>query len=110
MNQKGNLILFVLIGFALLFVLPFIIFYLFPIAGILFQLLAIFMIYGTVRGYLGNNIMSIVISAIFIYFLVFKYRDIFAATWLVATLLMFGFGSVIMWGIGTRTRHLWEKH
>lgn len=108
MNQKGNLIIFVLIGFIALALLPIVVFYLFPIAGILFQILAIFMIYATVRGYLGNNIISIIVSAIFIYFLVFKYRDLFASVWFVATLLMFGFGSVIMWGIGTRARQFMQ--
>ncbi len=104
MNQNGNLILFVGLGFLVLLVLPAVVFNFFPIAGILFQIIAIFMIYATVRGYLGNNIISIIISAIFIYFLVFKYRDLFASVWFVSTLLMFGFGSVIMWGIGTKVR------
>jgi len=106
MNQSGNLIIFVAIGFLALLIVPPIVFWLFPVAGILFQIIAIFMIYATVRGYLGNNIISIIISAIFIYFLVFKYRDIFASVWFLTTLLTFGFGSVVMWGIGTKMRQM----
>ena len=106
MNESGNLIIFVLVGFLAILVLPPIIFYFFPVAGILFQILAVFMIYATVRGYLGNNIVAIIVSAIFIYFLVFKYRDVFASVWFITTLLTFGFGSVVMWGIGTRIRQM----
>ena len=104
MNQSGNLIIFVAIGFLALLILPYVIFQIFPVARILFQIIAIFMIYATVRGYLGNNVISIVVTAIFIYFLVFKYADIFASVWFLTTLLTFGFGSVVMWGIGTRVR------
>jgi hypothetical protein len=104
MNQSGNLVIFVLLGFVAILIVPPLVFWLFPVAGIVFQLIAIFMIYATVRGYLGNSIISIVVSAIFIYFLVFKYRDVFASVWFLTTLLTFGFGSVVMWGIGTKTR------
>lgn len=106
MNQSGNLIIFVLLGFIALLLLPPILFAIFPITKIVFQIFAIFMIYATVRGYLGNNMISIIITGIFVYFLVFKYADIFASVWFLSTLLMFGFGSVVMWGIGTRVRQM----
>jgi hypothetical protein len=106
MNQNGNLIIFVAIGFLVILILPFVVFQFFPVVRIIFQILAVFMIYATVRGYLGNNIVSIIVSAIFIYFLVFKYADIFASVWFLATLLTFGFGSVVMWGIGTKVRQM----
>lgn len=104
LNEKGNIIVFIFIGFIIIALLPPIIMHFVPAAGLLFQILMIFIIYSTVRGYMGQGKMSIVVSAILIYFLVFKYRDITASLWVFQLMLGIQFISVIVWGIGTRLK------
>ena len=104
LNQKGNVVIFILIGFLIIALLPPIIMHFVPAAGLLFQILMIFIIYSTVRGYLGQGKMSIIVSVILIYFLVFKYRDITASLWVFQLMLSIQFLSVLVWGIGTRMR------
>ncbi len=98
LNQKGNLIIFLIIAFAVVLLLPPLILHLFPPANILFKILMVFIIFSIVRGYIGDGIMTWIISGILIYFLVFRYPDITASLWVFQTLLAVGFGSVIMWG------------
>lgn len=104
MNEKGQLIIFILIAFAFILLLPPLILHLFPFADILFKILMIFIIFSTVRGYIGDGVITWAISGILIYFLVFKYTDITASLYVFQLLLAVGFGSVIMWGVGTRAR------
>lgn len=104
MNEKGNVLIFIFLGFIAIALLPPIIMHFVPAAGLLFQILMIFIIYSTVRGYLGQGKMSVIISAVLIYFLVFKYRDITASLWVFQLLLGIQFISVIVWGIGTRIK------
>ena len=104
MNQKGNIIIFLLIAFAVVLLLPPLLITVFPPAKYLFALIMIFVIYSTVRGYLGDGILTLLISGILVYFLVFKYLLITSSLWVFQILLAVGFGSVIMWGIGSRFR------
>ncbi|MFH0714534.1 MAG: hypothetical protein V1847_02545 [Candidatus Diapherotrites archaeon] len=104
MNESGNVIVFILLGFAAILVLPPLILYLFPAADILFRIIAIFVIFSTVRGYIGDGAITYIISAILIYFLVFKYSSIFASVYVFQMLLSVSFTSVLVWGIGTRMR------
>jgi len=104
MNSQGNVIIFILIAFACILLLPPLIITLVPAAKYLFALIMIFVIFSTVRAYLGDGILTWVISGILIYFLVFKYLMITASLWVFQILLAVGFGSVIMWGVGTRFR------
>lgn len=104
MNSKGNVIIFILIAFAVILLLPPIIIEIVPAAKYLFALIMIFVIFSTVRGYLGDGVLTWVISGILIYFLVFKYLLVTASLWVFQILLAVGFGSVIMWGVGTRFR------
>lgn len=104
MNEKGNIIIFILIAFAVILLIPPLVLHLFPPASLLFKLLMIFIIFSTVRGYIGDGVLTWVISGILIYFLVFKYTDITASLYVFQLLLAVGFGSVIMWGVGTRMR------
>ncbi len=101
MNEKGNLIFFILLGLVAIAFLPPIIFLIWPPAKLLFQLFSIFMIYTLVRGYLGSGPLTLIVSAVFIWFLVFKYTVIFASLWLFQLLLGLSFISVVVWGIGT---------
>lgn len=105
MNQKGNVVLFILLGFIVLAVLAPIVMILFKPADIIMRILLVFLIFTIVRGYLGDGILSIIVSAILIYFLAFKYAYITASAYVLYTLMGFSFLSVIVWGIGTRMRH-----
>ena len=104
MDEKGNVVIFLLIGFVIIALFPPLLMHFVPAAGILFQILMIFIIYSTVRGYLGQGKMSIIVSAVLIYFLVFKYRDITATLWFFQILLSVQWLSVVIWGIGTRMK------
>jgi hypothetical protein len=103
MNEQGN-ILFIIAGMLIFILAVPLIMHVFPFAGLVFQIMMIFIIYSMVRGYLGQNIMSLVVSAVLIYLLVFKYRDLTATVWVVQIMLSVSFFSVIIWGIGTRMR------
>jgi len=102
MNERGNVVILIVIGLLVVAILPPIIFYAFPPAALVFQLISIFIIYATVRGYLGPGVLTIAISAILIYYLVFKYFYLYSALFMFQLLLGMGFLSVIVWGIGTR--------
>lgn len=104
MNEQGNVILFIIAGMIIIALLPPIIMMVFPAASLIFQIMMIFIIYSTVRGYVGSNAMTLVISAILIYFLVFKYAYITASVWVIQLMLGIQFFSVIVWGIGTRMK------
>lgn len=101
MNEKGNLLFFLFIGLIVIALLPPVIFAIWPPAKLLFQIFSIFMIYSLVRGYLGSGSLTLIVSSVFIWFLVFKYTTIFAALWLFQLLLALSFISVVIWGIGT---------
>lgn len=102
MNQKGNALLFIIIGLlSLAFAIP-LIMWLFPYANILMRIILVFLIFTIVRGYLGDGTLTLIISAILIYFLAFKYAYITATAYVLYILMGFSFLSVIVWGIGTR--------
>ena len=103
MDEKGNII-FIIIGMLIFILAVPVIMHVFPYAGLVFQIIMIFIIYTMVRGYLGEGIMSIIVAAVLIYFLVFKYRDLTATVWVIQIMLSVSFFSVIIWGIGTRIR------
>lgn len=103
-NQKGNILIVMLIGFVVILLLPPIILNIFPAASILFQIIMVFVIYAMVRGYLGDGVLTLAISGILIYFLVFKYRDITASLWVFQMLLGFGFITSLIWGSATLGR------
>jgi hypothetical protein len=104
MNQKGNILLLIILGLIILALIPVVITSLFWEAKILMQIIMIFMIYTTVRGFLGSGPLVIVVSAVLIYFMVFKYFELFLSLYILQTLLGLGFLSTIIWGIGTTMR------
>ncbi len=105
MNETGNVVLYILIGVPLVILLPPILMELIPEAKILFQIISVFMLYMLVRGYLGDGPLTILVSAILIYFLVFKWFFIFSVAFTFQTLLSVQVFSVVIWGIGTRLRN-----
>lgn len=104
LGQRGNIIIFILIAFAIIAFIPPLLMHLFPAAGLLFQVIMIFVIFMTVRQLIGDGIPTYIVSGILIYYLVFIYRDIASSVFVLQLLLTFGFGSVVMWGIGTRLK------
>ena len=101
MDSKGHIILIVLLGFLVLAILPVIVTSLFWPARILMQIIMIFTLYTTVRGMLGSGTLTLIVSAILIYFMVFKYFEIFLGLYILQVLLGLQFLSVIIWGLGT---------
>lgn len=105
MNEKGNLILILILAFIVVAMIPPIVMLYFPPADILMRLILVFLIYSTVRGYLGNSILALILTAVLVYILVIKYGYLTAAIYVFFyVLLAFQFTSVIIWGLGTRLR------
>ncbi|MFH1255681.1 MAG: hypothetical protein V1494_00140 [Candidatus Diapherotrites archaeon] len=95
------ILLLILAGIVLLLLLPPAVLYIFPQAKLLFQVIMIFSVYMLVRGYLGSGMLTIIITAVLIWFLVFKYPEVTASLYVFWMLVMFGGVSVLIWGIGT---------
>ena len=104
MNQKGNLILIILVAFVVIALIPVFFVRFFTIGRLLTQVIMIFVIYAMVRGYLGPGPLSLLISVILIYFLVFKYIEVTASAYVLMTLVGVGFGSVVIWGLAQVAR------
>ena len=102
MNQKGDALPFIIIGLVCLALAVPVIMWLFPYADILMRIILVFLIFTIVKGYLGDGTPTLVVSAILIYFLAFKYAYIAATAYVLYILMGFSFLSVIVWGIGTR--------
>jgi len=107
MNQAGMIQIFLVIMAVLLFIilLPPIVMVLFPIADILIRIILVFLIFSTVRGYLGSSILSVIISGVLIYFLVIKWAyftaAVYVAVFFLLTLQVF---SIVIFGIGMGMR------
>jgi len=104
MNERGHIILIILAAFVVLAIVPVVVTSLFWPAKIIMQIIMIFTLYTTVRGFLGQGTLTLVISAILIYFMVFKYFEIFLSLYILQLLLGLQFLSVIIWGLGTTMR------
>lgn len=101
MNEKGNfliIILLLLIGSVVL--LP-VLMAVFPPIDIIVRIFLVFSIFMTVRGFLGNGVLTIIISGVLIYFLVIKWWWIGASGWMAITLATMGIFGVIVWGSQT---------
>ncbi len=107
MNENGMLQIFLLILVALLVVvlIPPIIMWLFPIADLIIRIILVFLVFTTVRGYLGSGIPSILVSGILIYILVIKWAHFTAAAYIAFYfLLSMQVFSIIIFGIGMGMR------
>ncbi len=81
---------------------PAVIMVLFEPAGILIRIIMAFLVFSTVRQYLGNSGLALIVSAILIYFIVIKWAPVAASIYVVVFLLMaVNFFSVLFWGIAT---------
>jgi hypothetical protein len=100
-NEKGNFILIALaLMVAVVLLLP-ILMVVFPPIDIIVRIMLVFVIFTTVRGFLGNGVLTIVISGILIYLLVVKWWWIGATGWFAITLATFGMFGIVTWGSKT---------
>ena len=104
MNEKGHIILLIIGGFIVLALIPILITSVFWPAKLLMQIILIFILYTTVKGFLGPGNLTLIISAILIYFMIFKYFELFLGLYILQLLLGLQFLSVVIWGIGTTMR------
>ncbi len=112
MNEKGfvpPMILLIVGAFLIVLIIPPILLTLFPFVRLIFQIAMIFMIYIMVKGYIGDGPLTLIISGILIYFLVFKYTLLTSTLWVFQTLLMYSFFSMVIWGVGTQTPRFFQK-
>ncbi len=96
-GQRGNLIigtLLVILGLALL---PFIIKIAFPQIDLVYKVVLIFAIYQFVTQMLQNNsTLSLLITGILVYFMVFKYGDIFTSLWFLSIIFTYVGGTLLV--------------
>ncbi|MCD6434220.1 MAG: hypothetical protein J7L14_01255 [Candidatus Diapherotrites archaeon] len=97
MNSRGFIWIILLIFVLIAIAVP-VVMHLFKPADIILRIILIFVIFTTVRSYLGNGILSLIVSAILIYYLVFKWWFVFAPLYVLYILLGLQFLSVIIWG------------
>jgi len=101
MNQRGNFILIAVgLMIAVIVLLP-VLMYVFPPIDIIIKIFLVFMIFQTVKGFLGNGSLTLIVSGILIYLLVIKWWWIGASGWLAITLFSMGIFSIITWGSKT---------
>ena len=105
MNEKGNLIIIIIVALLAITILPALVMMSLPLSDIIMLLIRFFLIFSTVRGFLGSNIFSLVISGILIYFLVIKYAYVTASLYILFYfLLVFNVFSIIIFGVGMGLR------
>ncbi len=105
MNQKGNFLLIILAAFLIVALIPPLIMIIFPEADLIMRILLVFMIFATVRGYIGDSILTIIISGALIYLLAIKWAYITASLYIVFYFfMMFSVFSMIIWGLNSTMR------
>jgi hypothetical protein len=101
LNEQGNLILIIIVALVAIIALPALVMVAFPLVDIIMRLILVFLIFSTVRSYLGSNIFTILLSGILIYFLVIRYAYVTATLYvLLFFLLVFNVFSIVIFGIG----------
>ncbi len=96
-NQRGNLLLYYLLILAVMFVLAMLILWIVPESRIIMGLILAFSIFMTVRGSIGDGMPAILISALLIYFLVFKYFYVASGLFVVNMIIAYSGASIVSW-------------
>jgi hypothetical protein len=100
MNEKANILLMILVAFIIIALIPPLILYVFPPASFVMQLILSLLIYMTVRGYLGDGIITLMVSGLLIYIIVIKHLYLATSIYIFFYILMaFQFISVVIWGL-----------
>ncbi|MBN2067185.1 MAG: hypothetical protein JW744_01830 [Candidatus Diapherotrites archaeon] len=104
-NEAGNMILFIFLAFLVLALIPPLVMMVFPAADIIIRIILVFLIFTTVRGYMGGGLLSLIISGVLIYFLVIKWAYFTASMYVFFYFIMtFAITSVVIWGVGMNLR------
>ena len=100
-----NIFLMILVALIAVVALPAVVMWLFPAADLIIRIILVFLIFMTVRGYLGGGILTVVVSGVLIYFLVIKWAYFTAAAYVALYfLLSLQIFSIIIFGIGMGLR------
>lgn len=97
MNQRGNLFLYYILIALALVATSMLILWIFPQAQIIMGIILSFAIYMNVRGSIGEGMPTILITAILIYFLVFKYFLVSSGLFIFTTIIAYSGASLISW-------------
>jgi hypothetical protein len=93
---EGTLIEGTIIVLVILLLVPIVITFFVPQFDLVFKLVLILGIYSFVRGFLGDSTLTFLVSGILIYFMAFKYGEIFTSLWFVSVILGFGLSNLIV--------------
>ena len=97
MNQKGNLILGVLLIIIGIMILPLLIKIAIPQVDLIYKVVLIFSIYSCVTQMLqSNSSLSLLITGVLVYFMVFKYGDLFVSLWFVTVVFTLIGGTLVV--------------
>lgn len=96
LGKRGNLIVGTLFLIVLIMLLPLVLKLVFPPMDIVFKLVLIFGVYSFVRGFLGDSTLTLLITGVLVYFMVFKYGDLFTSLWFISVILGLGIGTFIV--------------
>ena len=97
LNARGNLLLYYLVILVALLLVSMLILYIIPEARIVMSIILAFSIYMTVRGSIGDGMPTIILTAILVYFLVFKYFFLASGFYLITIVLAYAGAGVITW-------------
>lgn len=93
---QGTLIEGTIIVIICVMLLPTIITLFIPQFDWIFRLVLVFSIYSFVRQYLGDSSLTLLLSGILIYFMAFKYAEIFTSLWFISVILGFGLSNLLV--------------
>jgi len=96
----------IVIALVVVALIPPIIMFFFPAANLLMRVLLTFTIFTTVRGFLGQSALTLIVSGVLIYLLVIKWGYLTASLYIFFyVLMMFNFFSVVIWGLASTRKH-----
>ncbi len=101
--MSGMYIIFLIAGVILaMMVLPAVLMMASPVLEIIIKVALAIIIFSNIRAHFGNNILTIIISAVLIYLLVIKWASFTAAVYIFMFLIVpTQFASLAIWTIGT---------
>jgi hypothetical protein len=101
MNDRGGMLILIVVALVGSVVILPIMMSAFEPLNIIVRIILAFTIITTVRGYIGNGVLSILISGILIYFLVIKWWFVASPVWLFTVFMGLNIIGMIVWGLGT---------
>ena len=99
LDSRGNLVLFGVAGLLAMVVLVMLVLFLIPEAALIMRIILIFAVFMTVRGSLGDGVPTLLISAILIYFLAFKYFELAAGAYVLYFVVAYTGTTIFSFGL-----------